>query len=226
MTMANTAWSWSDDKIFENALVEFPEGVENRWQKIADCLPGKSPDGVRVHYTTLVYDIGQIESGMIQLPSYSDDDRGNVEQVGSSSVRRRSSFAACPTPRPAFRGRKGKRAGLGRKRNTGNHVKHSLNEKLFDLFFVVWLFLIGLQRYGKSDWRSISRNLLVSRQPQQVASHAQKYFKRLKTATESRKRSSIHDITITDSDCLLLPAPTAPPPVQACFPDFGFSLQQ
>ncbi|KAL0401422.1 UNVERIFIED_CONTAM: Transcription factor SRM1 [Sesamum latifolium] len=157
--MTNTTWSWSDDKIFENALVEFPEGVENRCQKIADCLPGKSPDGVRVHYSTLLYDIGQIESGLIQLPSYSDDDRGNVERVGSSAVRR-TSFAACPTPRAAFPKKERKKS------RPWTKEEHRL-------------FLIGLERYGKSDWRSISRNLVVSRQPQQLASHAQKYFKRL-----------------------------------------------
>ncbi|KAL0322074.1 UNVERIFIED_CONTAM: Transcription factor SRM1 [Sesamum calycinum] len=57
----------------------------------------------------------------------------------------------------------------------------------------------------------VSRNLVVTRLPQQVASHAQKYFKRLNTAKESRKRSSIHDLTITDPDCLLVPAPTNHP---------------
>ncbi|KAL0299132.1 UNVERIFIED_CONTAM: Transcription factor SRM1 [Sesamum radiatum] len=192
MMMANySPWSWSDDKIFENALVEFPEGVENRWQKIADCLPGKSPEGVRVHYMTLLYDVGQIESGLIQLPSYSDHDYGNVEQVGSSSGCR-TSFPSCRSRPSAFQRKERKKS------RPWTKEEHRL-------------FLIGLQRYGKSDWRSISRNLVVTRLPQQVASHAQKYFKRLNTAKESRKRSSIHDLTITDPDCLLVPAPTNHP---------------
>ncbi|KAM3307960.1 hypothetical protein P3S67_009704 [Capsicum chacoense] len=42
------------------------------------------------------------------------------------------------------------------------------------------LFLLGLETYGKGDWRSISRNIVISRTPSQVASHAQKYFNRLK----------------------------------------------
>ncbi|KAK9285554.1 hypothetical protein L1049_024749 [Liquidambar formosana] len=37
-------------------------------------------------------------------------------------------------------------------------------------------FLEGLDKYGKGDWRSISRNCVPSRTPTQVASHAQKYF--------------------------------------------------
>ncbi|RVW28527.1 Transcription factor MYBS3 [Vitis vinifera] len=48
------------------------------------------------------------------------------------------------------------------------------------------LFLFGLQRLGKGDWRGISRNYVISRTPTQVASHAQKYFIRQSNATEER----------------------------------------
>ncbi|KAK1385365.1 Transcription factor SRM1 [Heracleum sosnowskyi] len=57
------------------------------------------------------------------------------------------------------------------------------------------LFLLGLEKYGKGDWRSISRNFVVTRTPTQVASHAQKYFIRLNSMNKDRRRSSIHDIT-------------------------------
>ena len=62
------------------------------------------------------------------------------------------------------------------------------------------LFLIGLQKFGKGDWRSISRNVVVTRTPTQVASHAQKYFLRQSSVKKERKRSSIHDITTVDSN--------------------------
>lgn len=61
------------------------------------------------------------------------------------------------------------------------------------------LFLLGLETYGKGDWRSISRNFVVSRTPTQVASHAQKYFNRLNSVNKERRRTSIHDITIASS---------------------------
>lgn len=60
------------------------------------------------------------------------------------------------------------------------------------------LFLLGLDKYGKGDWRSISRNFVVTRTPTQVASHAQKYFIRLNSVNKDRRRSSIHDITSVD----------------------------
>lgn len=61
--------------------------------------------------------------------------------------------------------------------------------------FCLRLFLLGLDKFGKGDWRSISRNYVISRTPTQVASHAQKYFIRLNSMNRDRRRSSIHDIT-------------------------------
>ncbi|KAL8529715.1 hypothetical protein ACS0TY_006960 [Phlomoides rotata] len=60
------------------------------------------------------------------------------------------------------------------------------------------LFLIGLQKVGKGDWRGISRNYVKTRTPTQVASHAQKYFLRRSNLNRRRRRSSLFDIT-TDS---------------------------
>ncbi|MCD9637960.1 hypothetical protein HAX54_021519 [Datura stramonium] len=44
----------------------------------------------------------------------------------------------------------------------------------------------------EGDWRSISRNVVVTRTPTQVASHAQKYYLRQQSMKKERKRSSIH----------------------------------
>ncbi|THU58402.1 hypothetical protein C4D60_Mb03t13860 [Musa balbisiana] len=63
------------------------------------------------------------------------------------------------------------------------------------------LFLLGLEKYGKGDQRSISRNFVMSRTPTQVASHAHKRFIRLNSINKDRRRSSIHDITtVTNGD--------------------------
>ncbi|KAJ4957887.1 hypothetical protein NE237_024998 [Protea cynaroides] len=56
------------------------------------------------------------------------------------------------------------------------------------------LFLIGLQKLGKGDWRGIARNFVISRTPTQVASHAQKYFIRQSNAPRRKRRSSLFDM--------------------------------
>ena len=56
------------------------------------------------------------------------------------------------------------------------------------------MFLLGLQKLGKGDWRGISRSYVVSRTPTQVASHAQKYFIRQSNASRRKRRSSLFDM--------------------------------
>ena len=77
-------------------------------------------------------------------------------------------------------------------------------------------FLVGLERFGKGDWRSIARQCVKTRTPTQVASHAQKYYLRLEGAASregaARRRVSIHDITsVTDT----MPARKRKPRVRA-----------
>jgi len=80
-------------------------------------------------------------------------------------------------------------------------------ENVENLIFLVWagagvpwtedehrLFLIGLQKLGKGDWRGISRNFVQTRTPTQVASHAQKYFIRQSNMNKRKRRSSLFDI--------------------------------
>ncbi|XP_009766348.1 probable transcription factor At5g61620 [Nicotiana sylvestris] len=59
------------------------------------------------------------------------------------------------------------------------------------------LFLKGLEIHGKGKWAKISKDLLPSRTPTQIASHAQKYFMRLEYASndrKSRKKPSVFDV--------------------------------
>ncbi|XP_028754750.1 myb-like protein J [Neltuma alba] len=61
------------------------------------------------------------------------------------------------------------------------------------------LFLIGLQTYGKGNWKNISENVVKTRTPVQIASHAQKFFNhQINKGNKKRRRRSIHDITNPD----------------------------
>lgn len=64
-------------------------------------------------------------------------------------------------------------------------------------------FLLGLDEYGRGDWRSISRNFVVTRTPTQVASHAQKYYARINSKNKNKNRTSIHDIAVGESRSIL-----------------------
>lgn len=65
------------------------------------------------------------------------------------------------------------------------------------------LFLLGLQKLGKGDWRGIARNYVMSRTPTQVASHAQKYFIRQSNVSRRKRRSSLFDIVADDVSIIL-----------------------
>ncbi|XP_015168347.1 transcription factor DIVARICATA-like [Solanum tuberosum] len=63
-------------------------------------------------------------------------------------------------------------------------------------------FLRGLEIYEKGDWRSISRHCVMTRTPMQVATHSQKFFKRLNATKKGnrkpRAKASVLDITSVD----------------------------
>ncbi|XP_065629121.1 protein RADIALIS-like 4 isoform X2 [Quercus suber] len=77
----SSSWSRVQDKVFEEAIVVFPEGTQDRWEKIATQVLGKSPLEVRRHYEVLVHDLLEIDSGRVELPSYEDE----FDTVGQGS---------------------------------------------------------------------------------------------------------------------------------------------
>ncbi|KAJ4972411.1 hypothetical protein NE237_005510 [Protea cynaroides] len=182
------SWSRAEDKIFEQALVLFPEEAPDRWHKISGQIPGKTASDVKEHYGVLVHDVSEIDSGRIELPPYRDK---SYSQSWDSD---------CQSSQISFGPSKSKQSETERKKGIPwTEEEHRL-------------FLIGLKKYGKGDWRSISRNAVVSRTPTQVASHAQKYYLRLNSVKKEKKRSSIHDITTVDSSSV--PPPPPPPNAQ------------
>ncbi|KAK4781185.1 hypothetical protein SAY87_017291 [Trapa incisa] len=78
------------------------------------------------------------------------------------------------------------------------------------------LFLIGLQKLGKGDWRGIARNYVMSRTPTQVASHAQKYYIRQTRASRRKRRSSLFDMTpdVEIDPPMVLEKPMSHPPAR------------
>ncbi|KAK4365103.1 hypothetical protein RND71_016461 [Anisodus tanguticus] len=66
------------------------------------------------------------------------------------------------------------------------------------------IFLLGLEKLGKGDWRGISRNFVTTRTPTQVASHAQKYFLSQNCLNRKRRRRSLFDKVGMDKSTILL----------------------
>ncbi|KAK7305357.1 hypothetical protein VNO77_43262 [Canavalia gladiata] len=173
-----TKWTPAENKLFENALAVYDKDTPDRWHKVAQMIPGKTVMDVMKQYKELEVDVCNIEAGLIPIPGYS-----------STTT---SPFTLDWVNTPGYDGFKG----LTAKRSSSGRPPDQERKK-----GVPWteeehkLFLLGLKKYGKGDWRNISRNFVITRTPTQVASHAQKYFIRQLSGGKDKRRASIHDIT-------------------------------
>ncbi|CAA0404398.1 unnamed protein product [Arabidopsis thaliana] len=177
-------WSKDDDIAFEKALAIYNDKTEIRWKKIATVVPGKTLEQVIEHYNILARDVMLIESGCVRLPDYDDF----LEEPNHNAFGKERSILEGGNDRKYESKHKGK-SKLKQKRRRGVPWKPFEHRQ----------FLHGLKKYGKGDWRSISRHCVVTRTSTQVASHAQKYFAHINSEDKKRKRPSIHDITIAEN---------------------------
>ncbi|XP_050385115.1 transcription factor DIVARICATA-like [Argentina anserina] len=165
-------WTKEENKKFESALAFYDETTPDRWDKIAKMIPGKTVYDVFKQYKELEDDVSNIEAGLIELPGYHQASSFTLELVDDRNF-------------DANRKRSAGARGCDQERKKG--IPWTEDEHL--------RFLKGLLKYGKGDWRSISRDFVVSKTPTQVASHAQKYFMRQHSGGKDKRRPSIHDIT-------------------------------
>ncbi|XP_004307612.1 PREDICTED: transcription factor DIVARICATA-like [Fragaria vesca subsp. vesca] len=165
-------WTKEENKLFESALAIYDEKTPDRWVKIARMIPGKTVFDVFKQYKELEDDVTNIEAGLVEIPGYQQTSAFTLELVDDQNF-------------DANRKRSAAARGSDQERKKG--IPWTEDEHL--------RFLKGLLQYGKGDWRSISRNFVMSKTPTQVASHAQKYFMRQHSGGKDKRRPSIHDIT-------------------------------
>ncbi|XP_031277790.1 transcription factor DIVARICATA-like [Pistacia vera] len=189
-----TKWTAQENKIFENALAIYDKDTPDRWHKVAAMIPGKTVVDVIKQYKELEADVSNIEAGLIPIPGYNNT---NSSPFTLEWVNNHNSY-------DGFK----QSCGIGGKRSSSVRPAEQERKK-----GVPWteeehkLFLLGLKKHGKGDWRNISRNFVTSRTPTQVASHAQKYFIRQLSGGKDKRRASIHDITTVNLNDVRTPSP-------------------
>lgn len=166
-----TEWTKEENKRFERALALYDEETPDRWQKVAAMIPGKTVTDVMQQYIELEADVSDIEAGLVPIPGYLTPSF-NFDIVNNNEFN-------------AFRKRPLATGSSDHERKKGVPWTEAEHRR----------FLMGLEKYGKGDWRNISRNFVISKTPTQVASHAQKYFLRRSNINRRRRRSSLFDIT-------------------------------
>ncbi|MFS7968735.1 putative transcription factor MYB/SANT family [Helianthus anomalus] len=169
----NSEWTNEQNTWFESALAIFDTETPDRWSNVAAMVPGKSEIDVKKQYEKLKADINEIEAGYL---------------TSSSSFKLESDEDHDDQDFGIFRKRPTKFRPFDHERRKGVPWTEEEHRR----------FLMGLQVHGKGDWRSISRNFVMTKTPTQVASHAQKYYARQHADGKEKRRPSIHDITVVN----------------------------
>lgn len=198
-------WTREEEKAFENAIAihSIEKSNNEDWDKIVSLVPTKSIEEIKQHFEYLIEDVSAIEAGKVPLPKYISEETTTTTNTNTTSLSTSTKDDHHPPFSKDQRGNSNQGNGYSAfgPSAIGSSTKASSKLDQERKKGIPWteeehrLFLLGLDKFGKGDWRSISRNFVITRTPTQVASHAQKYFIRLNSMNRDRRRSSIHDIT-------------------------------
>ena len=64
------AWTVEENKLFERVLARVDWDAPDRWERVAQMLPGRTVADVAAHYDDLESDVGFIEAGFVPFPRY------------------------------------------------------------------------------------------------------------------------------------------------------------
>lgn len=171
----STNWTREENKLFESALAIYGEELPDRWILVA-AMTGKSVHDVINQYKELEEDVTEIEAGRIPIPGY----HSSSFTLELADARDYDGYRKKPPAAPR---------NLDQERKKGVPWTEDEHRR----------FLLGLLKYGKGDWRNISRYFVATKTPTQVASHAQKYYQRQQlSGAKDKRRPSIHDINLAN----------------------------
>lgn len=219
------SWIFEEDKIFDNGFASF-DGAwslmgDDYWGALQKELPQKhTTSEIKKRFNKFEEDARVLDSGILPIPSFDDEEAEHnapedfvvTAEVSFGIEEPKKAPQVAPTPAAAQVKKEEMLPSAPvatalpvttKKSSSKIPTAVKAGETSERRKGVPWteeehrLFLLGLAKFGKGDWRSISRNFVVSRTPTQVASHAQKYFIRLNSMNkkDNKRRSSIHDIT-------------------------------
>lgn len=74
-SLKSTIWTPEENKLFENALAKFDKDTVDRWERVAEMVPGKTLADVMRQYKELEDDVCSIEAGF--YPKYGYNNNNN-----------------------------------------------------------------------------------------------------------------------------------------------------
>ncbi|KAK3162599.1 hypothetical protein QOZ80_1BG0091400 [Eleusine coracana subsp. coracana] len=200
-------WTRSDDKLLEMLIVQY---FPPQWDIIASRLVGnnKTPEQAFRRYERTVDQVKRVLQALQVETSRDWDtqmavaaspavppaaaevtvasegrDAAAAAAKGKARVPASCAGAGDTSAEPSRSMERKKRGGERKKPEKWTEQEHNL-------------FLEGLEKYGTGKWKTMSSEYLTTKSASEIASHHQKYRKRLEQRKRNGcKRASIHDVT-------------------------------